>query len=74
LAECDPSSPEAIRQLVQTAKPDIIFNPAAHTAVDKAKSDPALAQAINRVAPWIFGEEAAKDAAAKRLNEAETFA
>jgi dTDP-4-dehydrorhamnose reductase len=59
-AECDLSNPEAIRQLVQTVKPDIIVNPAAHTAVDKAESEPALAQAINGVAPGIFGEEAAK--------------
>lgn len=59
-ADCDLSSPAAIRQLVQMVKPDIIVNPAAHTAVDKAESEPALAQAINGVAPGIFGEEAAK--------------
>jgi dTDP-4-dehydrorhamnose reductase len=59
-ADCDLSNPDAIRQLVQTVKPDIIVNPAAHTAVDKAESEPALAQAINGVAPGIFGEEAAK--------------
>jgi dTDP-4-dehydrorhamnose reductase len=58
--DCDLSSPESIRQLVQTVKPDIIVNPAAHTAVDKAESEPALAQAINGMAPGIFGEEAAK--------------
>lgn len=59
-ADCDLSRPEAIRQLVRAVKPDIIVNPAAHTAVDKAESEPALAQAINGVAPGIFGEEAAK--------------
>jgi dTDP-4-dehydrorhamnose reductase len=59
-ADCDLSNPEAIRQLVQTVKPDIIVNPAAHTAVDKAESEPALAKAINGIAPGIFGEEAAK--------------
>jgi dTDP-4-dehydrorhamnose reductase len=59
-ADCDLSSPESIRQLVRTVKPDIIVNPAAHTAVDKAESEPALAQAINGEAPGIFGEEAAK--------------
>ena len=59
-ADCDLSNPESIRQLVQTVKPDIIVNPAAHTAVDKAESEPALVQAINGVAPGIFGVEAAK--------------
>lgn len=59
-ADCDLAKPESIRQLVQAVKPDIIVNPAAHTAVDKAESEPALAQAINGVAPGIFGEEAQK--------------
>lgn len=59
-AECDLSNPESIRTLVREVKPDIIVNPAAHTAVDKAESEPALAHAINGVAPGIFGEEAAK--------------
>jgi len=59
-ADCDLSKPEAIRTLVREVKPDIIVNPAAHTAVDKAEAEPALAHAINGVAPGIFGEEAAK--------------
>lgn len=59
-ADCDLSNAEAIRQLVRSVKPGVIVNPAAHTAVDKAESEPALAQAINGVAPGVFGEEAAK--------------
>ena len=39
LAECDLSSPEAIRQLVRDTRPDVIVNPAAYTAVDKAETD-----------------------------------
>jgi len=58
-AECDLSDAEAIRRLVSSTRPDIIVNPAAHTAVDKAESEPALAQAINGVAPGVFGVEAA---------------
>ncbi len=50
----------AIRRLVDTVRPDVIVNPAAHTAVDKAESEPALAQAINGVAPGVFGEEASR--------------
>lgn len=60
VAECDLADENAIRQLVQTFKPDLIVNPAAYTAVDKAESEPILATAINARAPAIFGEEAAK--------------
>lgn len=59
-ADCDLANPEAIRALVRAVRPGIIVNPAAHTAVDKAEAEPALAQAINGVAPGVFGEEAAK--------------
>ena len=38
--------------------PDIIINPAAYTAVDKAESDPELAMAVNGIAAGIFAEEA----------------
>lgn len=57
-AECDLANPDAIRQLVRDVAPAIIVNPAAYTAVDKAESEPELAQAINGVAPGILGEEA----------------
>jgi dTDP-4-dehydrorhamnose reductase len=59
-SDCDLSDATAIRQLVAQVKPSIIVNPAAYTAVDKAESEPELAQAINGIAPGIFGEEAAK--------------
>lgn len=50
----------AIRHAVQTIKPDLIINPAAYTAVDKAESEPELAYAINAVAPQVLAEEAAR--------------
>ena len=59
-AECDLADPAAIRELIQSCSPDLIVNPAAYTAVDKAESEPDLAHAINAVAPGVFGEEAAK--------------
>jgi dTDP-4-dehydrorhamnose reductase len=59
-AECDLSDASAIRALVRTFNPDLIVNPAAYTAVDKAESEPELAHAINAVAPGVLGEEAAK--------------
>lgn len=59
-ADCNLADESAIRRLMGATQPDIVVNPAAHTAVDKAESEPALAQAINGVAPGIFGAEAAR--------------
>lgn len=57
---CDLADPEAIRCAVQGTQPDIIVNAAAYTAVDTAESEPDQANAVNAVAPGIFGEEAKK--------------
>ncbi|MBQ0941890.1 dTDP-4-dehydrorhamnose reductase [Ideonella sp. 4Y16] len=55
----DLSQPEALAATVRTVRPDVIVNAAAHTAVDKAESEPALAQAINADAPGVLAREAA---------------
>jgi dTDP-4-dehydrorhamnose reductase len=57
---CDLSNPDSTRTAVRAAKPDVIFNAGAYTAVDKAESEPDLASAVNGDAPGILGEEAAK--------------
>lgn len=59
-AECDLADAAAIARLVRLVRPDVIINPAAYTAVDKAESEPQLAHVINAVAPGALGEEAAK--------------
>lgn len=59
-SQLDLSNADAIRNAVQHIKPDLIINPAAYTAVDKAEAEPELAHAINGVAPGILAEEAAK--------------
>jgi dTDP-4-dehydrorhamnose reductase len=59
-AECDLSNAAAIRELVGAVMPDVIVNPAAYTAVDKAETEQVLAERINGVAPGVFGEEAAR--------------
>jgi dTDP-4-dehydrorhamnose reductase len=51
---------EQIRVLVRSVKPTLILNAAAYTAVDRAESEPQLAQAINAEAPRILAEEALK--------------
>src|SRR5262249_29185292 len=57
-AELDLASADAIRRAVRDARPEIIINAAAYTAVDKAESEPDLAMRINGVAPGVLGEEA----------------
>ena len=47
----DLSDTAGIRRSVAAIAPDLIVNPAAYTAVDKAESEPDLAHAINAAAP-----------------------
>lgn len=56
--ELDLADPDAIVRCIRDLKPDLIVNPAAYTAVDKAETEPALAMAINATAPRILAEEA----------------
>lgn len=58
--QCDLADGETLRQLVRSIKPDLIVNPAAYTAVDRAECEPHLAAAINTAAPGIIGEEATR--------------
>jgi len=59
-SECNLADADAVRALVRSVAPDVIVNPAAYTAVDKAESDQATAFAVNAEAPRILGEEAAR--------------
>ena len=58
--DCNLADADALRALVRRVAPDVIVNPAAYTAVDKAESDEATARAVNAVAPAILGEEGAQ--------------
>lgn len=51
---------EGLCTTVATFKPDVIINAAAYTAVDKAESEPALAELINTKAPQLLAQEALK--------------
>ncbi len=46
-ADLDLAQPETISGVLNRVQPDIIINAAAYTAVDKAESEPTLAQTIN---------------------------
>jgi dTDP-4-dehydrorhamnose reductase len=56
--ELDLANPDAIRAFINQIKPDIIINPAAYTAVDKAESEPEMAYQINVTAPEVLTEKA----------------
>jgi dTDP-4-dehydrorhamnose reductase len=49
-----------LAETVRAVRPDVIVNAAAHTAVDKAESEPELARTINALAPEVLAVEAAK--------------
>lgn len=57
-ATLDLADPDAIRRAVRDAKPEVIVNAAAYTAVDRAESEPELAMRINGIAPGVLAEEA----------------
>ena len=49
-----------LAETVRTVRPDLIVNAAAHTAVDKAESEPDLVRTLNALAPQVLAVEAAK--------------
>ena len=57
LATLDLADADATRRAVRAAKPDVIVNAAAYTAVDKAESERDLAHAINATAVGVLAEE-----------------
>jgi dTDP-4-dehydrorhamnose reductase len=55
----DLSHPERLAQTARDWRPDVIVNAAAHTAVDKAESEPDLARCLNATAPAALAQAAA---------------
>jgi len=49
---------EGLAETVRAVMPDVIVNAAAHTAVDKAESEPELARSVNALAPGVLAREA----------------
>ena len=58
-ADLDLGDVDALRALLDAEQPDIIVNPAAYTAVDKAESDVSAAYAVNEHAPVVMAQWAA---------------
>ena len=56
--QLDLADPDSICRAVRDAKPNLIVNAAAYTAVDQAEQEPELAMSVNGVAPGILAEEA----------------
>jgi dTDP-4-dehydrorhamnose reductase len=59
-AALDLADADAIRRVVREAKPEVIVNAAAYTAVDKAEGEPELAMRVNGAAPGVLAEEAGR--------------
>ena len=58
----DLAAPQTIAGTLDRLAPDIVFNPAAYTAVDKAEDEPELAMRINAEAPGAMARwSAARD-------------
>ncbi|RYF75044.1 MAG: dTDP-4-dehydrorhamnose reductase [Comamonadaceae bacterium] len=54
----DFSRPEALAATVEAVRPDVVVNAAAHTAVDKAESEPEFARALNATAAGVVAAAA----------------
>jgi dTDP-4-dehydrorhamnose reductase len=58
-ADVDFTRAQELAHAVRQARPDVIVNAAAYTAVDKAESEPDAAHAVNADAPGVLAEQAA---------------
>lgn len=52
---------EGLAQTIRSVAPDVIVNAAAHTAVDKAESEPELVRTINALAPGVLAQAAIRN-------------
>lgn len=54
----DFSHPEQLAETVLKVRPDVVVNSAAHTAVDKAESEPEFARKLNATSPGVVAQAA----------------
>ena len=62
--QIDLTRPDTLRSLIQQAQPQLIVNATAYTNVDRAESEPGIAQAINGDAPGVMAQAARETGAA----------
>ena len=62
--DIDLTQPDSVRGTIREARPELIVNATAYTAVDRAEQEPETALAINGLAPGVMAEEARQVGAA----------
>src|SRR5690348_909937 len=58
-SELDLSKPDSVSSILTHLDPELIINPAAYTAVDRAEADRELASCVNAISPACIAEWAA---------------
>ena len=58
--DLDLADADAVRRFLRQTRPDVLVNPAAFTAVDRAETEESLALAVNGIAPGVMAEEMAR--------------
>jgi dTDP-4-dehydrorhamnose reductase len=56
--QLDLATPDSVRAVIRDLRPNLIVNAAAYTAVDRAESEPELAQTVNGDALVVMAQEA----------------
>jgi dTDP-4-dehydrorhamnose reductase len=55
---CDLSQPERLAEIIRSARPDVLVNAAAYTAVDKAEKEEELATLVNATSVGVMAQAA----------------
>lgn len=58
--EVDLARPDTVNDAILTARPEVVINAAAYTAVDRAEDEPLIAEAINATGAGVAASAAAK--------------
>ncbi len=60
-AGADIADPVALSRAFEAARPDVVINAAAYTAVDKAETEPDVAARVNALAPGLIAERCKRE-------------
>jgi dTDP-4-dehydrorhamnose reductase len=70
--QCDVTRAESLRAALEASRPDIVFNAAAYTAVDRAETEPDLAGAVNTLGAGLVAASA-REAGARTIHISTDF-